>query len=241
MVGVERTGFRAQTRMDASGQRDSWGGIPYRGRGSLARGSRWLAARGSRKSALFTSIAGLMFALLAAAGSGCGAQQRPDGGKGMLKVGDSAPDVEGADISGKHFRLSQVSSKEANSGKPSVVYFYPKDGTPGCTKEACAFRDTWNRFTERGVVVFGVSRDNAASHADFLKEHELPFPLVADESGTIQAAYGVPSKLGTMAARVTFLVDQQGRIAHVWPDVDPAVHADEVLKAVDELVRINAH
>jgi len=183
-----------------------------------------------------------MFVLLAiSSGSGCGAQQRPDGGKGMLKVGDAAPDIEGADISGKHFRLSQVSSKEADSGKPSVIYFYPKDGTPGCTKEACAFRDTWNRFTERGVVVFGVSRDSAESHAAFLREHELPFPLVADESGTVQAAYGVPSKLGTMASRVTFLVDQRGRIAHVWPDVDPAVLADEVLKAIGELERINAH
>jgi peroxiredoxin Q/BCP len=168
----------------------------------------------------------------------CGAQQRPDGGKGVLEVGASAPELEGVDVSGKHFRLSE--SRAAGTAKPAVVYFYPKDGTPGCTKEACAFRDTWKRFSERGVVVFGVSRDSETSHADFLKEHELPFPLVADESGTIQAAYGVPSQLG-MAARVTFLVDQTGRIAKVWPDVDPGVHADDVLKAIGELERSSSH
>lgn len=172
--------------------------------------------------------------LLLSSLAACGAQQRPDGGKGVLEVGAAAPDVEGVDISGKRFRLSEGRTK------PAVVYFYPKDGTPGCTKEACAFRDAWNRFSEHGVVVFGVSRDSEASHASFLKEHELPFPLVADESGAIQEAYGVPSRLG-MAARVTFLVDQNGRIAHVWPNVDPGVHADEVLKAVSELERTNPH
>jgi peroxiredoxin Q/BCP len=125
-----------------------------------------------------------------------------------------------------------------NRGKPSVVYFYPKDDTPGCTKEACAFRDTWARFSERGVVIFGVSRDSAASHATFLEEHALPFPLVADETGAVQAAYGVPSRFG-MAARVTFLVDGSGRIAHVWPDVDPGVHATQVLAAIDELTRVS--
>lgn len=166
--------------------------------------------------------------------SACGAQQRPDGGKGMLPVGASAPDMVGRDATGKESRLSQ------SRGKPAVVYFYPKDGTPGCTKEACAFRDTWNRFTERGVMIFGVSRDSEASHSEFLKKHELPFPLVSDEPGAVQAAYGVPSRLG-MAARVSFLVDAQGRIARVWPDVDPGVHADEVLKTVDELQKVGSH
>jgi peroxiredoxin Q/BCP len=173
-----------------------------------------------------------MLAALGALGIGaCGAQQRPDGGKGMLAVGAVAPDVTGHDVTGKESRLSDA------RGRLALVYFYPKDGTPGCTKEACAFRDTWNRFSERGVTVFGVSRDSAQSHAAFLKEHELPFPLVDDEAGTVQAAYGVPSRLG-MAARVSFLVDQRGKIARVWPDVDPAVHADEVLHAADELASV---
>lgn len=204
--------------MDASGV---WGGIPY-----VDRGACWAA-----------NAARLLAVLLLSAFAACGAQQRPDGGKGVLEVGASAPEVEGVDVAGKRFRLSD--SRAAGAAKPAVVYFYPKDGTPGCTKEACAFRDTWNRFSERGVVIFGVSRDSEASHAKFLKEHELPFPLVADESGAIQAAYGVPSHLG-MAARVTFLVDQSGRVAKVWPDVDPAVHADEVLKAIAELERSSA-
>ena len=174
---------------------------------------------------------GLLLMLLLSA---CGAQQRPDGGKGVLPVGASAPDMVGHDATGKELRLSQ------SRGKPAVVYFYPKDDTPGCTKEACAFRDTWSRFTERSVMIFGVSRDSEASHTEFLKKHELPFPLVADESGALQTAYGVPSRLG-MAARVSFLVDAQGRIARSWPDVDPGVHADEVLKAVDELLRVSGH
>ena len=201
--------------MDASGV---WGGIPYVGRGLC-----WAA-----------NAAGILAVLLLSALAACGAQQRPDGGKGVLEVGASAPELEGVDVSGKRFRLSD--SRAAGTAKPAVVYFYPKDGTPGCTKEACAFRDAWKRFSERGVVVFGVSRDSEASHAKFLKEHELPFPLVADEEGKVQAAYGVPSQLG-MAARVTFLVDQTGRIAKVWPDVDPGVHADDVLKAIEELER----
>jgi len=204
--------------MDASG---AWGGTPYVGRGSCRA----------------ANAAGFLAVLVLSALAACGAQQRPDGGKGVLEVGASAPEVEGVDLSGKRFRLSD--SRAAGAAKPAVVYFYPKDGTPGCTKEACAFRDSWNRFSERGVVVFGVSRDSEASHAKFLKEHELPFPLVADESGAIQAAYGVPSRLG-MAGRVTFLVDQSGRIAKVWPDVDPGVHADEVLKAIGELERSGA-
>jgi peroxiredoxin Q/BCP len=159
---------------------------------------------------------------------GCGAQQRPDGGKGLLTVGAEAPELTGRDAAGNSVLLSE------KRGKPAVVYFYPKDETPGCTKEACAFRDEWNRFSAEGVTVFGVSRDSEASHVEFRTKHELPFPLVADESGQIQAAYGVPSRMG-MAARVSFLVDGTGHIAKVWPDVDPAIHSDEVLKAAEAL------
>ena len=93
-------------------------------------------------------------------------------------------------------------------------------------------RDVWKKYTQRGIEIFGVSRDSAQSHAEFMKKHELPFPLVADESGKIQAAYGVPSRLGR-SARMSVLDDSHGRIAHVWPDVDPGVHADEVLKTAD--------
>jgi peroxiredoxin Q/BCP len=146
-----------------------------------------------------------------------------------LSVGAVAPELVGRDAAGKTVKLSE------QRGHAAVVYFYPKDETPGCTKEACAFRDTFDRFVKAGVVIFGVSRDSEASHDAFRKQHELPFPLVADESGAAQHAYGVPSKLGTMAARVSFLIDADGRIAKVWPEVDPAVHADEVLAAAAAL------
>jgi peroxiredoxin Q/BCP len=148
---------------------------------------------------------------------------------GLLAVGAQAPDVEGKDAKGQAQRLSD------RRGKVSIVYFYPKDGTPGCTKEACAFRDTFDRFNQRGVTIFGVSRDDEASHAKFRAEHSLPFPLVADPSGAIQKAYGVPDKMPGLASRVTFLVAADGRIAKVWPDVDPAVHADEVFSAIEQL------
>ena len=188
---------------------------------SSANRGRWLRVIGASCFSTFAFLA-------------CAEQQRPDGGHGVLPVGALAPDLSGRDVSGHETRLSQ------KRGQPAVVYFYPKDGTPGCTREACAFRDTWSRFTDRGVLIFGVSRDSAASHAAFLKQHELPFPLVDDQSGQLQAAYGVPDRLG-MAARVSFLVDKRGRIARVWPDVDPGVHAEEVLHAVDELERTEPH
>jgi peroxiredoxin Q/BCP len=147
----------------------------------------------------------------------------------MLGAGAQAPDVSGRDASGAIVRLSQ------QRGNAAVVYFYPKDSTPGCTEEACAFRDTFERFVAERVVIFGVSRDSEESHAEFRKEHQLPFVLVADESGAAQDAYGVPSTFFVLSSRVTFLVDGDGRIARVWPDVDPGVHASEVLAAVQAL------
>jgi peroxiredoxin Q/BCP len=151
--------------------------------------------------------------------------QRPDGGTGLLPVGAVAPDFTAKDANGAMVRLSD------SAGKPRVVYFYPKDETPGCTKEACAFRDAYDKYRARGVVVFGISRDSEASHDEFRKRHSLPFPLVADEKGTVQAAYGVPSRVGH-AARVSFLVGRDGKIEHVWPDVDPVSHALDVLATV---------
>jgi peroxiredoxin Q/BCP len=148
---------------------------------------------------------------------------------GLLAVGAPAPDVTGKDAKG------QVSHLSDRKGHVSIVYFYPKDGTPGCTKEACAFRDTFDKFSQRGITIFGVSRDDEASHAKFLAEHSLQFPLVSDPSGTVQKAYGVPDKAPGLASRVTFLVAADGSIAKVWPDVDPAVHADEVWKAIEQL------
>jgi peroxiredoxin Q/BCP len=180
-----------------------------------------------KKRAKIILLGGLLLAgaVTAAGLSACGPVKRPDGGTGLLPVGSSAPDVEGHDATGKAIRLSEL------HGHAAVVYFYPKDGTPGCTHEACAFRDAFHRYQARGVVIFGVSRDSDESHKDFLADQSLPFPLVSDEDGSIDRAYGVPNVLG-MSKRVTFLVGPDGKVSRVWPDVDPAVHAEEVLTAV---------
>lgn len=155
--------------------------------------------------------------------AGCGATRRPDGGEGLLAVGAEAPNLTALDQNGKSHRLAD------EKGHPVIVYFYPKDGTPGCTKEACAFRDAWDKFTAANVQVFGVSEDDAKSHEEFAKEQKLPFPILADPNGEWLRAFGVPSRLG-MASRVSFLIDASGKVAKVYPDVDPGVHADEVLK-----------
>jgi thioredoxin-dependent peroxiredoxin len=146
----------------------------------------------------------------------------------LLEPGTRAPEVIGVDRAGKVVKLSE------QSGRPAVVYFYPKDDTPGCTKEACAFRDAFDQYQTRGIALFGVSRDDAESHRSFQEKHQLPFPLVADTDGSVQAAYRVGSRFG-MPARVTFLIAPDGTIARVFPDVDPAVHAEEVLTAASTL------
>jgi peroxiredoxin Q/BCP len=176
------------------------------------------------------SLLALAMLLLLSAFAACDEETRPDGGKGLLPVGAHAPDVEGLDAQDKPVKLSSLRGQ-----KLALVYFYPKDETPGCTKEACALRDAFDEYEKTGVVIFGVSRDSHDSHRKFRKAHELPFPLVADESGALQSAYGVPSKLPGIAARVSFLIGKDGRVLRVWPDVDPALHAQEVLSAARTL------
>lgn len=170
----------------------------------------------------------ICFGAAVLAGLGCRQVQRPDGQQGLLPVGAVAPDIVGEGPDGEKVSLSDV------RGQVAAVYFYPKDGTPGCTKQACAFRDAWDRLKQADVVVFGVSEDSMQSHREFRKEHDLPFPMVADEAGEIARAYGVPTTFG-MAKRTTFLVGPDGRVVHVWPDVDPAVDAERVLAAAKEL------
>lgn len=159
---------------------------------------------------------------------GCGSVKRPDGGAGLLTVGSVAPEVVGRDLAAREVKLSAL------RGKPVVVFFYPADGTPGCTKEACAFRDAWKKFESANVGVIGVSNDSTASHERFQRERGLPFALASDENGAVGAAYGVRKKPWGYD-RVSFLVDREGKVARVWPDVDPGVHADEVLAAASAL------
>ncbi|HEY0466630.1 MAG TPA: peroxiredoxin [Polyangiaceae bacterium] len=167
-----------------------------------------------------------LLAILFALSGACGPVVRPDGGRGLLAIGVMAPEVVGEAPDGSVVRLTAV------RGHPAIVYFYPKDGTPGCTQEACAFRDAFDGYQRLQVTIFGVSGDSSETHAEFRASHHLPFSLVADPGGAIAHAYGVSSTLG-MDARVTFLVGADGRIARVWPNVDPAVHAKEVLAAVE--------
>jgi peroxiredoxin Q/BCP len=154
--------------------------------------------------------------------AGCAATTRPDGGAGLLPVGEPAPDLSTTDQNGKAISLRGM------AGRRVLVYFYPKDDTPGCTAEACAIRDTWDRFVAADIVVLGVSADDADSHRAFAAEYQLPFALVPDPSLEWAAAFGVGTA-GGFTERVSFLIGRDGKIARVYPGVDPAVHAEEVL------------
>lgn len=148
--------------------------------------------------------------------------KRPDGGEGLLPVGSKAPALVAIDAAGSPTTLEQL------RGHPVLVYFYPGDETPGCTKEACALRDAYKKYEAAGVKIIGVSSNSADSHKAFIANHALPFPLAADEDGAIGKAYGVRKAIFGYE-RVSFLVGADGSIQKVWPDVDPVLHATEVL------------
>jgi len=146
-----------------------------------------------------------------------------------LKEGDVAPDFTAATNGGGKISLADL------KGKNVILYFYPRDDTPGCTKEACAFRDHFAEFKKKGAVVLGVSTDPAKSHDKFVKKYKLPFTLLADEDKKIVEAYGVWGQKSFMGRkylgthRVTFLISPEGRIKKIWPEVKAAEHAAEVL------------
>jgi peroxiredoxin Q/BCP len=146
----------------------------------------------------------------------------------LLPVGSTAPDRTLRDQTGAPRTLGSF------RGQPLLVYFYPRDGTPGCTREACAFRDAWARYDRAGVRIVGVSTDDVESHAEFVREHDLPFPLLSDTDAELTRDFGVETHVG-MASRVSFLLDAHGVIRAVFPDVDPGVHADQVLGATRRL------
>lgn len=179
---------------------------------------------------MLLSRCSLVALLLTTTSLGCAAQQRPDGGSGLLAEGAATPELSATDQDGVTHTLSQ------ERGHPLVVYFYPKDATPGCTKEACAFRDVWKKYEQAGVAVFGVSSDDQRSHADFAREHGLSFPLLADTEHRWASAFGVPSTFG-FYSRVTFLIGPDGAVARVYRDVDPGVHAEQVLADAQALAR----
>jgi thioredoxin-dependent peroxiredoxin len=150
-----------------------------------------------------------------------------------LKEGDKAPSFKASSSGGSEVSLADF------KGKHVVLYFYPKDDTPGCTREACAFRDRFAEFKNRGAVVLGVSVDPVKSHDKFAEKYKLPFTLLADEEKEIVKAYGVWGEKQFMGRkymgtnRVTFLIGPDGRIKKIWPKVKPEEHAAEVLVALE--------
>jgi thioredoxin-dependent peroxiredoxin len=149
-----------------------------------------------------------------------------------LKEGEKAPDFSAETQEGNRVSLPDF------SGKHVILYFYPKDDTPGCTKEACHFRDAFGEFQKKGAMVLGVSTDPVKSHKKFAEKFQLPFPLLADVDKKIVEAYGVWGEKSFMGRkymgtnRVTFLIDPEGRIKKIWPRVKPEEHAAEVLRAL---------
>jgi peroxiredoxin Q/BCP len=149
-------------------------------------------------------------------------------GKVGLAVGDRAPDFALPDASGATIRLSDFRGKKA-----VVLYFYPKDDTPGCTKEACGFRDSYEEFAGAGAEVIGVSSDSGDSHRGFASKYKLPFTLLSDRGGKVRQQYGVPATLGLLPGRVTFVIDRDGVVRHVFNSQLAATrHVGEALAAL---------
>lgn len=153
----------------------------------------------------------------------------------LLSVGTKAPDFSTFDQNGKRISLQDF------LGKKVVLYFYPKDNTPGCTKEACAFRDKISLFQDRNVVVIGVSIDSIKSHKSFVDKYQLPFTLLSDTDKDIVEAYGVWGEKTLYGKkyfginRVTYLIDESGNIAKVFAKVKPEIHAEEILGVLENI------
>ena len=146
-----------------------------------------------------------------------------------LNIGDRAPDFTLPDGEGNEIHLSDF------QGKSVVLYFYPRDNTPGCTKEACNFRDNYSQFEAEGIAVFGISTDSVTSHKKFADKYNLPFPLLADEETTVSTAYGVYGLKKFMGKeymgikRTTFVIDPDGTISNIYKKVKTATHAEDIL------------
>ena len=153
----------------------------------------------------------------------------------MPEVGEKAPDFESIDQDGKKISLKQF------KGKTVVLYFYPKDNTPGCTKEACSLRDRHSTFKKKNVAILGVSKDSEKSHQGFIEKYDLPFTLLSDTDKKVQMAYGVWQEkslygrkfMGTV--RTTFVISPEQKIAFVFNKVDCPNHAEEILEKLEEL------
>eukprot|EP01132_Coremiostelium_polycephalum_P007492 gene7492-9207_t len=147
-----------------------------------------------------------------------------------LKVGDNAPDFTASDKDGNPVTLKQF------EGKILVLYFYPKDDTPGCTAQACEFRDKYEDFIRAGATVVGVSSDSEQSHSKFTTKYKLPFTLISDRKGELAHTYGVGKELLILPGRTTFIIDQNQKVAHVYSSLMKATsHIEESLKVIEKL------
>ena len=150
----------------------------------------------------------------------------------VLNPGDIAPDFTLMESGGGTRSLRDL------RGKYVILFFYPKDDTPGCTKEACGFRDSYAEYASVNAVILGISPDNVRSHDKFAAKHKLPFPLLADTEHAVSEAYGAWGQKSMYGRkymgmlRTTYLIDPEGKVAKVWPDVKPRGHAGEVLAAL---------
>jgi peroxiredoxin Q/BCP len=148
-----------------------------------------------------------------------------------LAAGARAPEFTLNDQDGKPVSLADFRGR-----KNVVVYFYPKDDTPGCTKESCAFRDHYADFGDAGAEVLGISSDSESSHAAFAKKHRLPFSLLSDPAGKVRSEFGVPSTLGLLPGRVTYVIDKQGVIRHAFnSQLQATRHVDEAIAVLKSL------
>jgi peroxiredoxin Q/BCP len=150
-----------------------------------------------------------------------------------IRVGDAAPDFTLPKQDGSSVVLRELLQKGA-----VVLYFYPKDDTPGCTAEACGFRDAYEDFKDAGAEVVGVSSDSATTHSAFASKHRLPFTLVADAGGKVRKLYGVKATLGLLPGRVTYVIDPRGVVRHVFDSqLNPTKHVREALDVLRTMKR----
>lgn len=148
----------------------------------------------------------------------------------MVGVGESAPRFRLRSKNGSYVSLDDF------RGKKLVLYFYPKDGTRGCTREACSFRDSYSAFKEMGAEIVGISPDSINAHEKFAEDEQLPFPLLSDSEGSTRRAYGVKPTLGLVPGRTTFIIDEQGVIRHIYSSqIHPERHVKEALAALKPL------
>ena len=145
-----------------------------------------------------------------------------------VKVGDTAPDFTLSSQTGE-----PISLKDFRGQKAVVLYFYPKDDTPGCTKESCGFRDRYETFTDAGAEVIGISGDSVNSHQQFASKYQLPFTLISDVGNKVRQLYGVPATFGLLPGRVTYVIDKEGVVRNIFnSQLNFQGHIDESLKAL---------